>query len=80
MSSKHIVMISLSEINPNARNTIKSGTGFRTFGILTTILLFVYLPGATIRTENERIGLDTFSLTDFISAEYEYISSLISRI
>ena len=67
-------------MNPSARNTMKRGTGLRTLGILTTILLFVYLPGATIFTANVRTGLDAFSLTDLISAEYEYISFFISRI
>ena len=73
-------MISLSDMNPRARNTINRGTGLRTLGMLTTILLLVNLPvGATIRTEKVRIGLDTFSLMDRISAEWVYTSSLISR-
>ena len=69
-------MISLSEIIPRARNTIKSGTGDRTFGIFTTICLFVYLlVGAHIFTENVRTGFDAFSETHRISAEYRYLSS-----
>ena len=35
-------MISLSEIIPSARKTIKRGTGLRTFGIFTTIFLKEY--------------------------------------
>ena len=71
-SSKHIVIICLSLINPNALKTMNKGTGLRTFGILTTIFLNVnLLVGAIILTDNVRIGLDTFSDTDRISAEYK---------
>ena len=71
-------MISLYEIIPRARNTINKGTGLRTFGIFTTIFLLLYeLVGVTILTDNVRIGLDTFSLTDRISAEYKYFSSYV---
>ena len=76
-SCKHIVIISLSDKMPNARNKIKRGTGFLTFGIFTTIFLLVFpdLPkppptGATIFTESVRTGFDKFSETERISAEY----------
>ena len=77
ISNKHKDIISLSLVKPNARKTINKGTGDRTFGILTTILSNVYLfVGAIIFTDNVRIGFDTFSDTDRISAEYKYLSSL----
>ena len=64
-------MICLSEIIPNARNTMNRGTGFRTFGMFTTIFLNVYDGvGATIFTDNVLTGFDTFSETERISAEY----------
>ena len=75
------MIISLSEIIPNARNSIKSGIGLRTFGISTTIFKYEYdLVGATIRTDNVLTGLETFSETDFISALYKYFSSDSLRI
>jgi len=62
--------MSLSDIIPSARNTINKGTGLRTLGILTTIFLLLYdLLGVTIFTDNVRIGLDTFSLTEGIQAD-----------
>ena len=65
-------MISLSLIIPNALNTINNGTGLRTFGISTTIFLNENaLVGVIIFTDIVRIGFDTFSDTDFISAEYK---------
>ena len=79
MSSKHIVMISLSEIIPSARNTINKGTGFRTLGIFTTIFLNVEVVDI-IFTDNVRIGFDAFSETERISAEYKYLSSPDLRI
>ena len=80
-SSKHMVIMSLSLIIPRARNTINSGIGLRTFGILTTIFLLEYLvDGVSIFTDNVLIGLDTFSETERISAEYKYFSSFTSRI
>ena len=39
-SSKQVLIISLSEITPNARIKINKGIGFLTFGIQTTIWLF----------------------------------------
>ena len=71
-------MISLSEIMPNARNTITRGTGFLTFGIFTTMFPPEYLiefnrvqqeNGIHIFTDNVRIGLDTFSDTERMLAE-----------
>ena len=63
-------------MTPRARNTINNGTAFRTFGIFTTMFLNVYEGvGAMIFTDNVRIGLDTFSETERISAEYKYLSS-----
>ena len=80
-----MVMMSLSEMTPSARKTMKSGTGFLTFGIFTTIFLKVYFSlftvcGATSFTDNVRIGFDTFSDTDRISAEKRYLSSPDLRI
>ena len=61
--------MSLSEIIPNALNTINNGIGFLTFGILTTILLFVNSAvGATIFTDKVLTGLDASSLILLISA------------
>ena len=57
---------------PSARNRINIGIGFLTLGILTTIFLLEYLLlGAIIFTDNVRMGFDTFSETDRISAEYK---------
>ena len=68
--------MSLSERIPNARKRMKSGTDFLTLGTLTTIFLFdIFALGATIFTDNVRIGLDTFSETERIVAVYRYISS-----
>ena len=73
-------MISLSEIMPNARNTMKRGTGDLTFGILTTNCLFVYLRvGVIIFTDNVLTGFATFSDTDLISAENNTFSSSTLR-
>ena len=59
-------------MNPNARNSINRGTGLRTLGMFTTIFLKVYfLEGATIFTERVRMGFETFSETERISAEYK---------
>ena len=78
MSNRHISIIALSLTIPNALNTIKSGTGFLTLGISTTIFLFVkLLSGATIFIDNVLFGFDTFSETLLISAEYKYSNSLI---
>ena len=37
MSKRHVCIIDLSEITPKARIKMKSGIGFLTFGIFTTI-------------------------------------------
>ena len=59
-------------MTPRARNTMNRGTGARTLGIFTTIFLFVYLlVGAFILTDSVRTGLETFSDTLRISAEYK---------
>ena len=69
-SSKQCFIISLSDSIPSARIRIKSGTGLRTLGTLTTICLFVnFEDGLTIRTESVRTGLDASSDTERISAE-----------
>ena len=71
-SNKHVSIIDLSERTPNALMTIKRGIGFFTFGILTTILLFVYFElGATIRTEVVLFGFDESSDTERIFATWE---------
>ena len=63
--SKHVSMICLSEITPSARITMNKGIGFRTFGMFTTILLFVNrVVGATMRTEVVLRGFDKSSETD----------------
>ena len=55
---------------PNALIKINRGTGFLTFGILTTILLLLNVDvGVTILTCNVLIGLEESSETDLISAE-----------
>ena len=80
-SKRHVVIISLSLNMPSARNRIKRGTGLRTLGILTTMFLKVYDGvGAIIFTDRVLMGLETFSDTDRISAEYKYFSSPDSRI
>ena len=76
-----MVIISLSEIIPNALNTINRGMGLRTLGIFTTIFLLENrLLGLSIFTERVRIGFDTFSDTERISAEYKKASSFDLRI
>ena len=80
-SNKHMVIICLSLIIPNALNTINSGIGLRTLGIFTTMFLNESLSvGFIILTERVLIGFDTFSDTDLISAEYKYVSSSTLRI
>ena len=73
--SKHVSIICLSEMTPRARITINSGIGLRTFGILTTILLFVKVAlGDTMRTDVVRLGFDKSSETDRIFTICEYSS------
>ena len=70
MSNKQCCIISLSDKTPNALIKINKGTGFLTFGTLTTILLLLYLTdGLTILIDKVRIGFDASSDTDLISAE-----------
>ena len=60
----------LSDITPSALITMKSGTGFLTLGILTTIWPFLHEGvAATILTESVLIGFEASSDTDLISAE-----------
>ena len=67
-----VVIISLSERIPNARKRINKGTGFLTFGTLTTRFRLEYFAfGFTNLTERVRIGLDTFSETERILAVHK---------
>ena len=61
--------MSRSLITPNARMTMKSGIGFRTLGMSTTICLLLYLAsGATSLTAILRSGLEGSSDTVRTSA------------
>ena len=74
-SSKQCAIILSSDTTPNARIKINKGTGFRTFGTVTTncsILYFIVFTAAgpaTIFTAVVRTGLDASSDTERISAE-----------
>ena len=62
-----VSIIDLSDKIPNARIKIKSGTGFLTFGISTTILPIVYLSfSCKICIFNVLSGFDAFSDTVLI--------------
>ena len=69
-SCKQYSIIFLSDSMPSARITINRGTGLRTFGIVTTIWLFVnVVVGDTIFTAMVLAGFDESSDTVLISAE-----------
>ena len=64
------MIISLSEITPNALIKINKGIGFFIFGTETTICPLLKLgDGATILTDEVLIGFDESSDTERISAE-----------